>query len=158
MRSPVAHAAIPLNEVIVIYYQGGETVKVDGGFFLTTSDTSLYANPAKGSISGEELADFSAKTRGAHILLLDVQRDKQGETITARWPSESHAAMLRYAWRSRNNTSILAPLGEATTRTASLDKVDQYLRDEAIKYADVLDFDRHVPQAMQGLILGKPGD
>ncbi len=146
------------NEVIVIYYQGGETIKSDGGFFLTTSDTSLYADPAKGSISREELADFSAKTRGAHILLLDVQRDKSGagqSMITARWPGESHAAMLRYAWRVSKNTNIMSALGGSTAPTESLDEVDRYLGERSKQYADVLDYDRHVPKAIAGLILGK---
>src|SRR5262249_38955596 len=64
----------PSNQVVVVYYQGGEAVN-SKGHFLRTSLPQIDEKLALYRIPCDELEKKLADTLGAKILLLDVHRD-----------------------------------------------------------------------------------
>src|SRR2546423_15720815 len=74
----LAQVGSPMNDVVMVYYQGGEAVNDQGNFFQT------YAGQGQGvakrfDIPCDILVEFLAETPGAHVLLLDVDRDPSGK-------------------------------------------------------------------------------
>src|SRR5262249_32843105 len=61
----------PMNEVVLIYYQGGEAIGKDGHFFQTYT---IGSKKKQVGIRCDRLMNYLAEVPGAHVLLLDVHR------------------------------------------------------------------------------------
>lgn len=69
--------ADPRNDLVMIYYQGGESITAKG-HFLHTCDTVPGPNSLSWSAMRAELVgETFGKVPGAHLLLLDVNREEQ---------------------------------------------------------------------------------
>jgi WD40 repeat protein len=93
------------NDVVMVYYQGKETVNEQGHFFQTSL---CKYNPRlqESAITCDGLSGYFADTLGAQILLLDVMRTN-GPSLTpgeatdriAKWPDSSYTGVMRYLKR-----------------------------------------------------------
>src|SRR5690606_32992392 len=93
----------PMNDVVVIYYEGGEIVYEEEQLFLTTKEATALRdlNPeiVKFSVVGSELlSQFFASMGGAHLMFLDVVRGQEGLVREAVLPNDRRTALLRFAW------------------------------------------------------------
>ena len=89
------------NDLVMLYYQGKEKMTSEGHFFLT--DDSKYLPLKDSAVNLKEVTRFLADTRGAQLMLLDVERveaarvepDQDG---IAQWPRDPFIGVFRFAW------------------------------------------------------------
>jgi WD40 repeat protein len=97
-----------MNDVLIIYYEGGETINEDGHFFCAPGS----AGPADPScIPCDKLVRYLSDLPGAHVLLLDVERSARAEVAQDRivnWKARkdspqvrTHVAVMRCALRPK---------------------------------------------------------
>jgi len=128
------------NDVVVVYYQGGEALDPVQQCFFETSNSQRDRELRRSAISCDALVSRLAETRGMQILLLDVacapsssiQATGDATNRTARWASGSRIGMLRYAWLDSlqipsNAPRLLADLGEAMGPAGRLQEVANLL-------------------------------
>jgi hypothetical protein len=91
-----------LNDVVMLYYQGQETIN-QAGHFLWTSDSRRETDLQWTAISCDALARVFADTPGAQVMLLDVVRQRpvvQAKDTILQWCSsqDSPVGAFRCAW------------------------------------------------------------
>ena len=127
----------PGNDVVMVYYQGGELVEEDGQFYLTTI-APAEATPNRQflestSLDSGKLNDFFESTSGAHVWLLEVARfsDEMDRPAQPDWMDESRAAVLRYAWLNTNKipseAHLITALRSGLQGPKNLGTLDQFL-------------------------------
>lgn len=165
--------ARPAGDVVMIYYQGGQLIADEERFFLTTR-ASEYETPASDpslrlqAVDSQLLARFLAATQGAHLLLLDVERNAPPEQrnllADAMWPPKSRSAMLRYTWRKQapptDDSRMISIFNRAVRQAPHLEEVEEELERGVAQinqqFPDVVLYDRHLPPSLLGLRLGAP--
>jgi hypothetical protein len=135
----------PANEVLMIFYQGGEVIEKDRGpclrlraggglgrddiFPLSTIRSFLVDNP--------DAQNQGAETRGAKLFLLDVTHTPEQVRLNlseaTRWfPDDSLFGLFRFAWVERSDptafpfppdASLAAALRTALQRRVTLEEV-----------------------------------
>jgi hypothetical protein len=160
----------PMNDVVMIYYQGGEAVTEDGNFFRVPG----IGKDARGAdIPCEKVVQKLASMSGAHVFLLDVERDMTekpragGRRIDkiAEWSryypppaGESQIVVMRHAWLGKKafppNLRLIEALRAALPRAAKL-------RDLVVEMGEIRERSKdvvvsiHMPETMEELKLGK---
>src|SRR5262249_29979727 len=86
-----AMAGTPHNDLIMVYYQGGEAI--DRERFLQTDAAQNGRQVVQGGLSVKELNRILADTPGAQLMMLDVART--GGRTTAQRPEPADAPELR---------------------------------------------------------------
>ncbi|MCO6456713.1 MAG: hypothetical protein J5I93_15550 [Pirellulaceae bacterium] len=158
----------PANDVVMIYYQGGELVYDRDRFFLTTRRADdpqmeqLLRDPVNlelYAISGQLLSQFVNNGCGAHLLMLDVNRRSPAEPVdAASWPEESRAAMFRFAWLKPSpaprEARLIGALEQADPSSERLGQLAAELRRLAGRQAaDALSYEQSVPRLLEDLQL-----
>jgi hypothetical protein len=145
------------SDVVIIYYQGRESIDSSGRFLFHASDRS---------IASDYLERLFANVPGAQILFLDVTRDrpddmKRPEDINRiAWPA--HIGVLRYAWQEQGaspvDARLIASLADATAKASRLVDVESYVsvRYRQLKetYADALKYEPYLPESLADLTIG----
>jgi WD40 repeat protein len=94
------------NDVVMVYYQGQETVDSQGHFFRT-STSKFDPELQRSAITCDGLSAYFTETLGAQILLLDMVRTANPITLSpgeavdrvAKWPDSSYTGVMRYLKR-----------------------------------------------------------
>lgn len=131
------------NDVVMVYFEGGETVAREGHFFLT-SVAEYDPELQRSAITCNGLSSIFSETLGAQILLLDVDRvasstSGEGQDQVAKWPDDSNTGVLRYLkqpgrsdrWRER--TLLLTDLRDLMPRASEWGEVVNLVRTKADK-------------------------
>jgi WD40 repeat protein len=152
------------NDVVMVYYQGGEAVNPQGHFFLTS--VSRYDKELQRSaITCDGLADSFADTLGAKILLLDVERQLAPKAVTTavvkdrlvQWPDDSHIGVFRYAHtepgNGRREARLLTDLKEAMQTRSKLKDVESYVAEKFPR--SVVIYNRYYPASLAELIVSR---
>lgn len=143
----------PANVVVAIYYQGGEVATADQNFLtLRAPEDPLLSQQDR--FDSQEIYQFSRKTCGAHVLLLDVKRLIADDGIASSQPPiEPTGARLSYI-RVRNSDDISKSLSAAiqSAPKGDLKSITSALQSLA-KNSTELSFEDEVPLAMQELSL-----
>jgi hypothetical protein len=107
------------NDLVVIYYQGGEVFE-GSGHYLTTSVTEVDPDMESSAVACDQLAEVFGKTLGAQVLLLDVDRRVGASTAADRaqdgvsqWPDQPNVAVVRYSRRQTAEPQLLPDLSRA---------------------------------------------
>ncbi|HJT77121.1 MAG TPA: hypothetical protein VJ739_07965, partial [Gemmataceae bacterium] len=176
VRSAIERARVsaPMNDVVLIYYQGGETIDDRGNVFRTTGGAG-QAVPDDLGIPCDKLVDFLADTPGAHLLLLDVERQplpggvraKDLRDKIAHWEdyypeAEAQFSVLRYVWREKADpppppqAHLLAAVGSILPHAARLSDLLRLLDDRvaAGKNAALLIYTKYAPPDLEELLVG----
>jgi hypothetical protein len=122
----------PLHDVVIVYYRGGEALGEEGNLFETNAGAARQFD-----IKSDQLVKELADTPGAHVLLLDV--DREGDKGPARpedprdkighWEREylqarQHVGVLRYAWVGKGaepgNARLVVALEKALPQAVRL--------------------------------------
>jgi hypothetical protein len=157
-----------VNDVVMVYYQGGESL-ASGNHFLLTSASHSNRGLEWSAVSCDGLADLFAETMGAHLLLLDVTREGTPEAGVkdriAQWPEEVRAGVFRAAWLRRvgqvpNDARLLNVWGETTPKVSRLQEVDRRLADRFSQLTEryskkSLLYDEHLPVSLAELPVGQ---
>jgi hypothetical protein len=94
------------NDVVMVYYQGQETVDGKGHFFRTSA-SKFDPELSRSAITCDGLSAYFTETLGAQILLLDVVRTVPPAPLSAgeatdrisKWPDSSYTGVMRYLKR-----------------------------------------------------------
>lgn len=167
----VAREGSPMNDVVMIYYQGGEAINEHGNFFQT------YAGQGQGTVKEfgmpcDELVQFLAETGGAHVLLLDVDRyppagspqpglvrDKIVHWKDDYPQAEAHVGVLRDAWLGKTDppreTRLITTMGKIIPQAGRLSQVVALMEKTlaTLRNSDVVIY-TYVPNDLQGLLVG----
>ncbi len=160
----------PMNEVVMIYYQGREAVKEVGNFFRIPG----VEKDAKGSdIPCDQIVKMLAKTSAAHVFLLDVERDPKdrGTDKLGQWSRhyppavQSHFVIMRHAWRGEKafpeKARLISVLREALPKVARLRELELRMEmrvgeiRKGERSADSLLSSYHVPKELREMRFGR---
>ena len=156
------------NDVILVYYQGGETVEKDGRYYLLTSASQHDRDLSRSAISSFDLESLLRKAPGAHVVLLDLQQAGTPARVAGRslspWPSESRVGMFRSSWLSPQSapaeTRLLSLFPGSLRESPRLGQVASDLaskyRKITAKYPETIAFGAHVPSPLADLMLTQP--
>lgn len=148
----------PVNDVLVMYYRGKETLIGDADFELSTG------NP-RTPIDRRTLISWFRNIPGAHLVLLDVASQPVKRLAERLGKSDDRLGLLRVAWSEPNDEN-----GEPSLLISSLERViqtspeqDLNLQKAVLGMADVfqslrqdlpeLAFDYSIPEDLQRLVL-----
>jgi WD40 repeat protein len=166
----------PMNDVVVIYYEGGEIVYEEEQFFLTTREATTLGdlNPEivkLSSVGSQLLSEFFASMGGAHLMFLDVVRGREGLTQRAVLPNDRRTALLRFAWLRDAETpqeaslilavrDVLSGEDEVSDLGSVVQRIGtQFVPDENVlvsrRFGESLIFQQRVPPAISDLIVGQ---
>ncbi|MGE3804383.1 MAG: hypothetical protein AB7K24_06900, partial [Gemmataceae bacterium] len=151
------------NDVVMVYYQGGEAVQNDGNVFETS--LSKYDKELRRSgISLGGLQDFFDETLGAKLLWLDVakvpSKDELGKDQVAKMAPDTYFNVLRYRWLTKGaqgDGSLIGDLGKAMQKdkagflqTVSAQVADLYKQTKA-----PVAYDSFVPDGLEKLLVDR---
>lgn len=166
VQRAIAMGSRPSNEIVIVYYQGGEVVEKEGPCLrLRPGDSREEADIFPLSDIRKELT----KTRGAKLFLLDVTRATERSPLilsqAARWiEDESPYGLLRLSWeekpappegtlaftlRETYREQKMITLGEINSE---VEKRSQLLRSRYPSLRYLPEFTRH----FNGLVFGGP--
>ncbi|HMB04624.1 MAG TPA: hypothetical protein VKP69_12900, partial [Isosphaeraceae bacterium] len=169
--NPLQTATEAPNEVVLIYYQGGEWV--DQGKSYLRLRTGRGRNQSD-VIALEELAGLFTGTRGAHLFLLDVTRSRVapiGPALrAASWPGDDDVpiGLLQFAWlnpadaapgESPQDARLITALQEAMPKAATVREVTAKVRQRAERLGKRypnLYYDQLLTPPIAELIIGRP--
>jgi WD40 repeat protein len=132
----------PCNDVIVFYYQGGESVKPQGVVFKTCDCNPTDDNPEPpNALTCKRLVNYFAETPGAHLVFLDVDKVDASKDLVDKnevtgWDDnfpqvKMHVALMHYAWVGRAEEPIeaklLAGLSKARPKKVTLIDMEREL-------------------------------
>ncbi|HZW30011.1 MAG TPA: hypothetical protein VFF52_04840 [Isosphaeraceae bacterium] len=136
IRKAIAMGPIPSNDVVILYYQGGEVIDVKG------QEPCLRLRAGEGMtvndiMSLREIRERLDQTRGAKLFLLDVTRAPDQAPLilaqAAQWiENELPFGLLRFSWQdqpARPDVSLAATIGGALQgeKETTLEEVDAEL-------------------------------
>jgi hypothetical protein len=137
--------------VVIIYYQGKESIETNGRVLFHASDRT---------IGSDYLERFFANVPGAQILFLDVTREPEAILSRIDWPE--HIGVLRYAWKREGTIPLEAQLLEsvaaATSSVMRMADIESYVSDRyrtlKATYADALTYEPYLPESLGDLAIG----
>jgi hypothetical protein len=166
IRKAIAMGPRPSNEVVILYYQGGEVIDIDG------REPCLRLRPGAGMTDNDairlsEIRKRLDQTRGAKLFLLDVTHAPDQAPLilaqAAQWiEDELPFGLLRFSWQEQPDTpdaSLAATLQAALQEQITLEEVSvevdrrtRLLRERYPSLRYLREFNRY----FKGLVLGGP--
>ncbi len=159
----------PADDVMLVYFRGGEQVDMGGQFYLTTqqarnaAEADLLRTPIQLNdlaVSSEYLANFVNHCPGTHLLLLDVTRSAHSQSV-ANNCFVPGAATFRYAWLRGGDVPADARLISAwqvTPQSSRLNQIEGQLSVQHARlsklYQDAVHYENDVPDVLRELVLG----
>jgi WD40 repeat protein len=153
------------NDVVMIYYKGGESVSSDGNYF-TTSATKYDKNLQNSGITYRGIQECFGETLGAKVLLLDVSRmnaaaSKARDDVAEAKDAPTYFGVLRYQWRHDGSSRQSSDLMQ-DWKTALANKDVEVLRAATVQLSNLfktrsseLAFDRFVPAGLADLMVDR---
>jgi WD40 repeat protein len=166
-----AGAARPANEVLMIYYQGHESISDDGHLFPKLLHKGRPVDP-NNQLRCDHLARFFQDSPGAHILFMDVDRpptpgngNHPKEWSLNDWHKAGvkwHAALIRHVWLNAHEAArpatLMTALDKALAQATELIDVTRLIADEVAKSEDYLEMAKRwdeLPEDLQRLPIGR---
>jgi hypothetical protein len=164
IRNKIAIGPRPSNDVVILYYQGGEVIDKGQEPCLRLSAEGMTENDI---IPLREIKKRLDQTRGAKLFLLDVTHAPDQAPLilsqAAQWIEEELPfGLLRFCWQeppARPDVSLAATLREALQENITLEEVEEevdrrsrLLRQRFSSLQYVREFNRY----FNGLVVGGP--
>lgn len=150
----------PSNDVVLIYYQGGESLTADGRFLWSS-------NERQPALTRADLARFSAWTPGAHIMLLDLARDPATMAAAREQPAlqmgDSRFGVLCFARlatdQAPRDVRLITTLDEAMRQGSRLREVAGQLKTRleplSQKYPKLMAYEQHLPEFLGDMVISR---
>jgi WD40 repeat protein len=169
--NPLQTATEAPNEVVLIYYQGGEWID-RGKTYLRLRTGRGRARPDV--IALDDLAALFTGTRGAHLFLLDVTRTPISPAVAVLqetpWPSGDNIpiGLLQFAWAKPDqdlppepplDARLITALQESMPRAVTLGQMITHVRERAERLGKLypnLTFDQVLTTPLAELIIRAP--
>jgi hypothetical protein len=90
LEEVIANPKRKQSDVVVLYYQGRELRGTDGTTYLTTDDHS--------QVRCSDIVNTFSDTPGAHVVMLDVQRDGRETAVVSQELEHNRMGQLHYSW------------------------------------------------------------
>jgi WD40 repeat protein len=87
-----------VNDVIMIYYRGKEVITPAGEFYLATSDNWKDPQSDGSAITRSYLQQFFSRTRGAHVVWMDLVGDRPKGKVAMEWSRNPYLGVFRVAF------------------------------------------------------------
>lgn len=172
LRIQQARTRETANDVMMIYYRGGEQVNNGGQFYLTTQQTQssrqgeIIRDPLQlkyFAVSSDFLSFFVDRCPGTQLLLLDVARAVAPQETFGHQPDFiPGAATFRYAWLRGvqvPETARLITAWQASPKPLQLEQVQQILslRFDALskQYQNSVSYENHLPPSLRDLVISR---
>jgi hypothetical protein len=98
VRHRIRATAGPLNDVVIVYFQGEETVR-GGRQYLLTEQSRKFGRLDKTALDCDTMRDLLSEVPGARLLLLDVTDPAQGpDRGRPGGNAFPHIGLYRYVW------------------------------------------------------------
>ena len=159
----------PANDVMLVYFRGGEQVDLGGQFYLTTrqsrdgGEADLLRTPIQlknFAVSSGDLGHFVNHCPGSHLLLLDVTRSIQSQNV-ANNCFVPGAATFRYAWLKGvevPDDARLISAWQVAPKSSRLNQIEKQLSTNHARlmqrYKDSVLYEKNVPVELRELVLG----
>jgi len=128
------------DDLVVVYYQGGEVINADGHFLLTSLSTPSNTNLKSSAVSCEFLTGVFEETLGAEILLFDLTRQPgKGDSlhdVIAQWPDQPNVSIFRYTRQSPTAPRLLSDISKEMGNANTLVDVEKHLAKKLIWKSD----------------------
>jgi WD40 repeat protein len=171
-QSDVRSKEPPLEDLVLVYYQGGELITAEDHYLNTASGGASAGQLTRNRITLTELRQIIQEMGGAPLLLLDVVRPAAPRAApeaaadrVISWPREApRLCVLRCSLQPPRplppDARLLKELGEVLHRETILSRVANTLVgqfDQVKKQRGLpLRFDKHVPEGLGDLVLALP--
>jgi WD40 repeat protein len=146
-----------MNDVVFIYYQGGEAEDKRGKRYLKTSLNEKFPN-----LPLEKTAlpyDDLPRMPGVQLMVLNVSRPTSQGGATVKddaWrPSDSHLGLMRYVMREPSD-AVLKAAQRATQEQATIKEFNERATSEVKKDKDALAQDAQIPEGVGDRLFSKP--
>jgi hypothetical protein len=166
IQRSIAIGSRPSNEIVIIYYEGGEVVDKDGPCIRLRPGGSLEESDI---FRLGEIKRQLSKTKGAKLFLLDVTRAADRSPLilsqAARWLEDtSPYGLLRFSWQEKpagTDDSLAFTLRAALRdqKTITLEDVDKEVEKRSRELQRRYPGLRYLPELTRefnGLVLGGP--
>ena len=153
------------NDVVMVYYQGGEALKKDGNVFETS--LSKYDKQLRRSgITFKGIQGFFDETLGAKLLWLDVTpvklAEEGGKDEVAEMAPGANINVLRYRWLNRDlarkgGETLLKDWQRAMTRddVGFLSSVNSHITSFYKERKNLLTYQSFIPEALAKLLVNR---
>ncbi|MEO8270089.1 MAG: hypothetical protein ABI557_10225, partial [Aureliella sp.] len=172
LRIQQARSRETANDVMMIYYRGGEQVNNGGQFYLTTQQTQssrqgeIIRDPLQlkyFAVSSDSLSYFVDRCPGTQLLLLDVARAVAPKETLGHQPDFiPGAATFRYAWLTGvqvPENARLITAWQSSPRPLQLDQVQRILslRFDSLskQYENSVSYENHLPAPLRDLVISR---
>jgi hypothetical protein len=152
------------NDVVMIYYKGGEAVESQGNYFATSA-TKFDKNLQRSGVTFRGMQECFSETLGAKVLMLDVTRMSaatraRDEVVQAK-DAPTYFSILRYQWMSSGSSRDANDLLQ-DWKTALQERDVELLRTATDRLTSMfkgrssqMAFDRFVPSGLGELVVDK---
>ena len=171
-RIQQARARESANDVLMLYYRGGEQVNNGGQFYLTTQQTrserqgEIIRDPLQlkyFAVSSDSLSYFVNRCPGSQLLLLDVARTIEAQQTVGQHPDFiPGAATFRYAWLKGiavPENARLITAWQPSPKPFQLAQVQQMLsqrfEDLTERYENAVSYENHLPAPLRDLVISR---
>jgi WD40 repeat protein len=152
------------NDVVMIYYKGGEAVESQGNYFATSA-TKFDRNLQRSGVTFRGMQECFSETLGAKVLMLDVTRlsaaAKARDEVAQAKDAPTYFSILRYQWLSSGSSRDANDLLQ-DWKTALQEKDVEVLRAATDRLtsmfkgrSDEMAFDRFVPSGLGELVVDR---
>ncbi|MCA9156963.1 MAG: hypothetical protein KDA72_01470 [Planctomycetales bacterium] len=172
LRIQQARSRESANDVMMLYYRGGEQVNNGGQFYLTTQQTQsarqgeIIRDPLQlkyFAVSSDSLSYFVDRCPGTQLLLLDVARTVAPQETLGHQPDFiPGAATFRYAWLTGvkvPESARLITAWQSSPKPLQLDQVQQILslRFDVLskQYQNSVSYENHLPAPLRDLVISR---
>ena len=166
IQRAIAMGARPSNDIVILYYEGGEVVEKGGPCIRLRPGGDLEESQV---FPLSEIKRELSRTRGAKLFLFDVTRAPGQAPLVlsqaARWLEDtSPYGLLRFSWQEKpasTETGLAATLGAALRdeKTITLGEVDKEVARRSRELRGRYPGLRYLPELTRhfnGLVLGGP--
>jgi WD40 repeat protein len=152
---------VVLSDVVMLYYKGRERL-TPSGHYLLTDDSELKDDPKDTDVSCEEIVSLFRDTRGAQVVMLDVERVAAAKA-EAQAPGVARAfdgtrlGVFHSFWLAEGNapaTGLLGLLQQGWGQADTLDHLAREVEGLRARLAPQLRFYRYIPGELALLEFG----
>jgi WD40 repeat protein len=168
-KSDLRTAGKPLNDVVIIYFQGGEAITRED-HYLKTGRGQDDRQAAEFGVSIDDVKQMMSRMPAATLLLMDVIRSTpprdvrpaSGRDKVAQWPDSARSGVIRTVWggvpdKMPAEAKLIPALESAISRERLLGEVLNFLNGKftqvSARYPTLLEFDGR-PGGLQDLVVG----
>ncbi len=159
VKQVIRSTAGPLNDVVVVYFQGEEVLK-GGKHYLMTEEARRGARPEQAAVDCDLLREILSDLPGAKLLLVDARASAPAGGSPRDENPFPHTGFLRYVWLGERDPGeeerLVYALGVCLGRASLLGDVEGLLRRWAGGLGPAAGLNLLYPPGLREMAIGAP--